>query len=330
MASSAGARAAKSFRYYHVDNFTENPLEGNALAVVLDADDLDTVTMQRVARDFNLSETTFILRPERPESVARVRIFTPQVELEFAGHPTIGSAFVILAEGRLSGRKAFTLDEQIGPVPIRIEGDDDPLIWLETPPISIGRTFDRDAWARALRISADDLLPEVPCRSYSARVPCVFIALRDVRAVDAADVDEPGMRHALLGEDKPTCIFVFTPTPFGAYSRMFAPQLGIREDPATGSATGPLAAFMLDYDLVSAPDRSRFFSEQGTKMGRRSILHVRVDDVAGRRRIEVGGKVVPFATGTIRVPLSGLQRPGERISTDDDAGRRRIRAHELE
>jgi trans-2,3-dihydro-3-hydroxyanthranilate isomerase len=138
------------------------------------------------------------------------------------------------------------------------------------------------------------------------------------------------MRHALLGEDKPTCIFVFTPTPFGAYSRMFAPQLGIREDPATGSATGPLAAFMLDYDLVSAPDRSRFFSEQGTKMGRRSILHVRVDDVAGRRRIEVGGKVVPFATGTIRVPLSGLQRPGERISTDDDAGRRRIRAHELE
>jgi trans-2,3-dihydro-3-hydroxyanthranilate isomerase len=309
MASEAMASEMRTFRYHHVDVFTDQPLEGNPLAVVMDADDLDTTTMQRVAGEFNLSETTFVLRPERSGSAACVRIFTPRVELAFAGHPTVGTAFVLLAEGHLPDRTSFVLDEGVGPVPIRIEGDDDPLIWLETPPIAAGRVFDAATWARALRISPDAVLPAIPPQIYTAGNPNVFVALRDAHAVDAIDLDEGEMRRALHGEEKPTSVFAFTPTPFGAYSRMFAPLLGVREDPATGSATGPLAAFMLDHDLLSSPHRSRFYSEQGTKMGRRSILHVNIDDTVGRRRIEVGGKVVSFGSGTIRLPVSAPKKP---------------------
>jgi len=113
--------------------------------------------------------------------------------------------------------------------------------------------------------------------------PTVFIALRDVHAVNAAVLDEPAMQRALHGENKPICVLIFTP------------------NPATGSATGPLAAFMLDHELVSSPDPTGFFSEQSSKMGRLNILHAHVDGVSGRRRIEVGGKVASFATGTIRL-----------------------------
>ena len=129
--------------------------------------------------------------------------------------------------------------------------------------------------------------------------PTIFIAVKDKEVVDRTRLDLQGMATLTDGQQEPACVFVFTPTSGGAYSRMFAPEYGIIEDPATGSSTGPLAAFMLRHGLVSGAAGSRFVSEQGTKMGRRSILHVRLNGEQGADGIEVGGHVSPVAEATL-------------------------------
>jgi trans-2,3-dihydro-3-hydroxyanthranilate isomerase len=287
--------------YSIVDVFTQTPLEGNALAVFHDAAGLDAATMQKIARETNLSETTFIFPPQRPASAARVRIFTPSREMVFAGHPTVGTAWVLREIGRVPREQtSFVLDENVGPVDIRV--DDEGLVWLRTPPIRTLREYDAEIAPTAIGLERTDLLDGVPVQNRSAGNPQVFIAVRDVAAVDRAEVDPTALRRLLANEQEPTCVFVFTPTPAGAYSRMFANDLGIVEDPATGSATGPLAAFMMDYSLAPSAHGTRFYSEQGTKMGRRSILHVHIEGERGERAIEIGGHVTPVATATLRLP----------------------------
>jgi trans-2,3-dihydro-3-hydroxyanthranilate isomerase len=219
----------------------------------------------------------------------------------FAGHPTIGSAFVARKNGFVP-RDAmhFVLEENVGPVPIRVESERDPLLWLRTPPITKQRSFDRAACARAVGLTLDDLLENVPCELWTAGNPTLYIALRDRASVDRAAVDTVALRELYAGEAQAICTFVFAPVAEGAYSRMFAPELGVPEDPATGSSTGPLAAFMLEYGLApSISSGARFVSEQGTKMGRRSILHVRLDGDSGRDGIEVGGYVAPLSVATM-------------------------------
>ena len=287
--------------YSIVDVFTQTPLEGNALAVFHDAAGIDAATMQKIARETNLSETTFIFAPERPASAARVRIFTPSKEMVFAGHPTIGTAWVLRELGRVSREQSrFVLDENVGPVDIRVDGEG--LVWLRTPPIRTLGEYDAEMSAAAIGLERADLLDGIPVQNRSAGNPMVFLAVRDVAAVDRAEVDSAALRRLLAREPEPTGVFVFTPTPAGAYSRMFASDLGIVEDPATGSATGPLAAFMMDHSLVQSAHGTRFYSEQGTKMGRRSILHVHIDGERGERAIEIGGHVTPVATATLRLP----------------------------
>jgi len=286
-------------RYRVVDVFTERPLEGNPLAVFPDAAGISGDLMQRIARELNLSETVFVLPAENPEHAAALRIFTPARELVFAGHPTVGAAFVLLEEGAVpQGQEQFLLEEKIGPVPVRVEAGQRPLIWLRTPAIAFGRTWERAVCAQALGLQSGDLLPIDP-QLVSAGNPTVFIPLKNREAVDRAFLEVQGLR-GLKGEDpQAICIFVFTPTPEGAYSRMFAPEHGIVEDPATGSSTGPLAAYMLRHGLVAEERRRRFLSEQGTKMGRRSILHIQVSDET--RGIEVGGFVTPIAEATMEL-----------------------------
>jgi trans-2,3-dihydro-3-hydroxyanthranilate isomerase len=289
--------ARKSYRYRVVDVFTERPLEGNALAVFTDASGIDDGTMQKLARELNLSETTFVLPSTRPGCVARVRIFTPAREMVFAGHPTIGTAFVLRDEGIAKGER-FALDEKVGPVPIRVEAGDRPRIWLATPPIHSGATYDRALCAAALGLDLRDLL-EAPPQLLSAGNPTIFIAVRDRTAVDRAWLDLQGAKKLKGLEEELACVFVFTPTAEGAYSRMFAPDYGVVEDPATGSSTGPLALFMMRHGLVSSASGTCFFSEQGTKMQRRSILHVQIHGEAGVDGIEIGGHVAPVAEATM-------------------------------
>jgi trans-2,3-dihydro-3-hydroxyanthranilate isomerase len=284
--------------YRIVDVFTQTPLEGNALAVFYDATGLDDATMQKIARETNLSETTFVFPAERSGSAARVRIFTPVKEMMFAGHPTVGTAWVLRDLGKIAkNQRRFVLDENIGPVDVRV--DEEGLIWLRTPPIRTSRDYDPALCAAAVGLEPGDVLDDVPCQNVSAGNPAVFIPLRDKAAVDGAEVDSVALRRLLADEPEPTCLFAFTPTEEGAYSRMFANDFGIVEDPATGSATGPLAAFMMAHGLVRSADGTRFLSEQGTKMGRRSILHVLIDGERGERGIEIGGHVAPLARATL-------------------------------
>ncbi len=292
-------------RYRVVDVFTEVAMEGNPLAVFPYASGLDAATMQKIAQELNLSETAFVLPAERPGSAARVRIFTPRYEMKFAGHPTIGTAQVLLDEGIVAAdTESFVLDELIGPVPVRVEPGNGgrPLIWLRTPPIAFGQTYAAAVCAEALGLTTADLLPDVTPQWVSAGNPNLYIALRDQNAVDRAWIERAGVRQ-ILGDagGEPICIFVFTPTPEGAYSRMFAPEHGVVEDPATGSATGPLAAFLLKHGLTaSRADGTRMVSEQGTKMGRRSLLHIQLQGLAGTDGIDVGGYVTPLVDAVMR------------------------------
>ena len=288
-------------RYRVVDVFTDQPLAGNALAVFPDASGIDDVTMQKIAKELNLSETSFVVPATRADCAIGVRIFTPEKEMAFAGHPTIGTSFVLLDEGIIpADREQFVLEEKVGPVPIRVDKGPCPLIWLHTPPISEGKTFSRTICAQALGIDSSDLLDAAP-QLVSAGNPTIFVALKDRDTVDSARLDSHGYM-VLKGEHhEPLCVFVFTPTPDGAYSRMFAPEYGIVEDPATGSSTGPLAAYMIRHGLISGAAGTRFISEQGTKMGRRSILHVHLLGDRGRDGIYVGGNVVPVAEAIMRL-----------------------------
>lgn len=288
--------------YHVVDVFTTAPLEGNALAVFPDASGLDSGTMQRIARELNLSETTFILPKESTEEATRVRIFTPAAELAFAGHPTIGTAYVMRRVGIvLPDAAAFALAENVGKVPVRVDRGEDPILWLTTPPIRKLGELARDRCARALSLSTNLLLPSIHCEILSAGNPAVFIPVRDRVAVDEAKIDSSALADLLRGTKAPTLVFVFTPTQTGAYSRMFAPHFGVPEDPATGSATGPLAIYMMKHGLVNSADGTRFVSEQGVKMGRRSLLHVLIHGENGADGIEVGGNVVHVAEATLHL-----------------------------
>lgn len=292
----SGKRAC---RYRVVDVFTTQALEGNALAVFPDSAGIDDVTMQRIARELNLSETTFVAPATRPDCAAQVRIFTPAREIVFAGHPTVGTAFILLDEGGVpKNTERFALDEKIGAVPVRVEKAEPPLIWLTTPPIRYGKTYERALCARVLGLELKDLL-EVPPQHVSAGNPTIFVALRDQAAVDRAWLDLGSLALLKGGDPDPVCTFVFSPTPQGAYSRMFAPEYGIAEDPATGSSTGPLASYMMKHKLISGTAGTRWVSEQGTKMGRRSLLHVQINGEQGAQGLEVGGHVTPICEATM-------------------------------
>lgn len=288
-----------NYRYRVVDVFTERPLEGNPLAVFTDAASLDDATMQSIAKELNLSETSFIVPATRPGSDIGVRIFGPTCELPFAGHPTIGTSYVLLDEGIVPKESTrFILDEKIGPVPVRVERQPSgrPLIWLMTPPIQFGATYDRHFCARALGLSIDDLLNTTP-QIAGAGAQKLFVAVRDKDTVDRAWADSRSI--APLGDV--SGVFVFTPTDRGAYSRFFSPGHGVAEDPATGSATGPLAAYMMRNGLASGADGTRLISEQGVKMGRPSVLHILIHGEQGVDGIEVGGNVAPLVEATMHL-----------------------------
>jgi len=287
--------------YRVVDVFTTEALAGNPLAVFTQASEIDEAVMQKIAREMNLAETTFVLPAENLDCVARVRIFTPKKEMIFAGHPTIGTAFVLRDEGVLpTNCESFCLEEKVGPVQIWIEDAERPMIWLRTPPISEGQFYNRSSCARALGLETDELLDIQP-QLLDAGNPTLFIALRSKEAVDRAWLEAQSM--STLKEDKaePFCVFVFSPTGEGAYSRMFAPEYGVPEDPATGSSTGPLSLFLMRNRLMTGASGTRFISEQGTKMARRSILHVRVAGDHGADGIYVGGHVTSIAEGTMEL-----------------------------
>src|SRR3954447_4503975 len=229
------------YGYSVVDVFTRQPLQGNPLAVFHDGSGLQGEIMQQIARELNLSETVFLLPATRSDCVARLRIFTPTREMIFAGHPTVGGTFVLRAQGIVPKHlEYFSVEEGVGAVPVRLEfGEEDPLIWLTTPPIQYGPTFDWSLCAAVLGLELSELLEPLP-QLVTAGNPTVFIPLKSEDAVDRAWLELAGIKKLKGAHSDPLCVFVFAPTREGAYSRMFSPEYGIAEDPATGSSTGPL------------------------------------------------------------------------------------------
>jgi trans-2,3-dihydro-3-hydroxyanthranilate isomerase len=300
-----------SLRFVQVDVFTERVLGGNPLAVVFEAGGLDERVMQAIAREMNCSETTFLLPPTRPECAARVRIFTPAREVPFAGHPTIGTAWVLATEGLLpKGTTRFNLEEGIGPVEVTLEGDPGrpSLLWMRHGEARFGPELpDRAGFARALGLEAADLLAGQPVRSGSTGNTFLYIPLRDREAVDRARLDVPALLAA-QGEGPNLGVFVFAADPDPragkVYSRMFAPHTsGVPEDPATGSASGPLGAYLVERGLVAPAETVDIVSEQGTRMGRPSFVRIRIGMRGGRiNEILVGGTVVPVIDGRLRIP----------------------------
>jgi trans-2,3-dihydro-3-hydroxyanthranilate isomerase len=290
-----------AYPYVVVDVFTDVALAGNPLAVFPDARGFDDTRMQAIARELNLSETSFVFPPRNRDHAARLRIFTPGAEVPFAGHPTIGTSFVLVAQGRVpESAGSFILEERVGPIPIRLERRGDPFMaWFTAPPITLGPIFDAAGAARALGLEPDDVLDENPVQQIQSGNAFVYIPLRTRAIVDRAVLDAPAMRR-VCGQ---SAVVVFAPTPRGAYTRMFAPEFGVSEDPATGSAAGPLGAYLFKHGLVERKDGLHLLNEQGTAMGRRSLLHLKLhvaEDVL--THVEVGGSAVAIVEATMQLP----------------------------
>jgi len=303
--------AARELLFVQVDVFTDRVFGGNPLAVVFEAAGLSDAEMQAIAREMNCSETTFLLPPTRPDCEARVRIFTPARELPFAGHPTIGTAWVLATEQLLPpNTHRFNLEEGIGPIEVTLEGEParPSFLWMRHGEARFGPELsNRAGFARALGLAEADLLAGAPICTGSTGNPFLYIPLRDREVVDRARLDVPALL-AVQGEGPNVGVFVFAldshPGAGRVYSRMFAPHTsGIPEDPATGSASGPLGAYLVERGLATPADTVNIVSEQGTRMGRPSFIRIRVGMTAGRvSEILVGGSVVPVIEGRLRMP----------------------------
>jgi trans-2,3-dihydro-3-hydroxyanthranilate isomerase len=282
-----------------VDVFTDRSLAGNQLAVVLDGKDLSPRLMQRIAREMNFSETTFVLPPENAAHAARIRIFTPAVELPFAGHPTIGTAWVLMDERVVpKAQKEFVLEENVGPVPVRADG---AMVWMTHPKLSFGQVVPHKQVAAAIGVEEADIVDDIPAQVASTGNPFLYVVLRDGETVDRAVCERPRLDKLLQQRDLGHGIYLFAGAgPNRLYGRMFAPDNG--EDPATGSAAGPLGAFAVRYGLVERAPKVAIVTEQGTKMGRQSTLHTSLEYGDSKEvpdRIEVGGSVMPVLSGEL-------------------------------
>ena len=268
--------------YLHYDVFTGSPLLGNQLAVFTDARGLDTAAMQRLAREMNFSESTFILPAEQSGTDIRMRIFTPMNEMPMAGHPTIGSTFALAHAGVIRpGSSRFVFGLNIGPVPVDLEWKGDALrfAWMTQSTPTFGRILDdRAAVAATLGLSSDDLAEGLPVQEVSCGVPYLLVPLRDRQTVDRAVSDTAAFRRFMAAAGLDLAIFLFSVEPDGsaetAYSRMFAPEFGIIEDPATGSASGPLGCYLVRHGVVTGDAAQRMISLQGVAMGRSSRIHI--------------------------------------------------------
>lgn len=267
-----------------VDVFAEHPLQGNQLAVVEDAAALSTRQMQDIAREMNYSETTFVT--EADEDRARVRIFTPEWELPFAGHPTLGTAWVL---GR--GRDVYTLELDVGRVQVTFEKE---MVWMVPPPVQLGATFPAERAAALVGLAEEQLDGSFPVRLAEVGPRFVLIGVRDLAALKVARLDEARHQAYLAAGEPVQCVFVFSAEPYGSdaqfAARMFFESGGVREDPATGSANSAFAAYLEDLGWRGR----QVVVDQGVEIRRPSRLYLDLGDP-----LRVGGKVQPVAVGTL-------------------------------
>jgi trans-2,3-dihydro-3-hydroxyanthranilate isomerase len=295
------------YRYLHYDVFTDRRFGGNQLAIFPEAAGLTTRRMQQIARELGFAETTFVTSAERPDTDIRMRIFTPASEMPMAGHPTIGSTFALAREGRIGeGRRDWVFGLNIGPIPVALEwtGARLDFVWMTQPRPEFGPQFeDVAAVAGALGVREEDIRATgLPIERVSCGVPFVIVPLATRAAVDSAVPDIRLLRFEAylfttegpaLGSGDDSAV---------TYSRMFAPGLGVYEDPATGSASGPLGAYLVRHSVIAAERAGNVLNLQGVRLGRPSWIHMSIDAPNGSiARVRVGGTSVFVAEGIMEV-----------------------------
>jgi trans-2,3-dihydro-3-hydroxyanthranilate isomerase len=301
----------KSYRYLHLDVFTDRLFTGNQLAVFPEARGLATETMQAIANEMNFSETTFVLPAERVDTDVRMRIFTPRKEMPMAGHPTTGSTFALARTGQIAPRRdRFIFGLNIGPVPVSLAWHEQELmfVWMtQLNPTFAEAIANRAGAARALGLTESALAGALPVQVVSCGVPCLLVPLATRADVDRAALDRSNFQALVEAEQLSTeCVFLFS-TEKGAdrataYSRMFAPDEEI-EDPATGSASGPLGCYLVQHHVVERENAGKILSLQGVKMGRPSQIHISIGSDGGDIvSVRVGGEAVLVGEGTLQIP----------------------------
>jgi trans-2,3-dihydro-3-hydroxyanthranilate isomerase len=282
----------RDYRDFKIVNvFTGNPLEGNQLGIFLDGRGLDSDQMLKATREMNYSETVFFLPPEHPEADARVRIFTPGAELPFAGHPTLGSAWVI---GEILGKDTVTLQLGVGNVVVELERDGDTITFGRmSQPIPAWGPYDHTADVLDA-LGVTDFDASLPVEWYKNGPLNVYVGFPSEEAVVALAPDMGKLARL------PINLSCFAKTEDAWITRMFAPALGVAEDPATGSAAGPLAVHLARYGRIEFGQEIEI--RQGAQIHRPSVLYARVEGTENAiERVLVGGRAVVVARGEYRL-----------------------------
>jgi trans-2,3-dihydro-3-hydroxyanthranilate isomerase len=299
----------RSLSYLHLDVFTERPLEGNQLAVFTDGVGVDAAVMQRIAREMAFPETTFVLPKEDPATDVRMRIFTPSRELPMAGHPTVGSTFALAHTGVIKqGQERFVFGLGVGPTRVDLDwtGDRLAFAWMYQQRPTFGDPIgDAGGLAAALGLDPGAMVSGLPVQEVSCGLPFLMVPIATAEAVDSVEVDGAKLkdferRMGLEGVG----FFVFSPSVAAgtatAHSRMFAPDFGVVEDPATGAASGPLGCYLVHHGVVPDALAGKIVSNQGVRMGRPSQIHIAIG-LEGKEiaEVKVGGQAVVLGEGTL-------------------------------
>lgn len=292
-----------TYTFHIVDVFAEKKYSGNQLSVVLKAASLTTEQMQEIAQEMNYSETTFILSPQSREGGYDVRIFTPQEEVPFAGHPTLGTAFIIQQEILKKQMEQVILNLKVGRIPVDFTyRDQQPdLLWMTQKPPVFKKNFPADTIAEILNLNPDDIDRRFPVQEVSTGLPFIIVPLKTLSAVKKSTIDK-GKFFQLISNIESKAILVFSPECYNPANqlnvRVYVDYFGIPEDPATGSANGCLAGYLAKYQYFGE-NHIDVRVEQGMEIGRPSLLYLRARQTPQEIVIQVGGKVVAVARGEL-------------------------------
>jgi len=288
-------------RFYIVDVFAESRLSGNQLTVFRDCTNLSTASMQKIAQEMHYSETTFITSEEPHDGGYDVRVFTPGNELPFAGHPTLGTAYIVRSQIIRKPAKKVVLNMRVGQIPVTFSyrGGSPDVLWMRQKRPTFGKTFDRGRIARILGLGAPDLDQRFPVGLVSTGVPFVIVPLKGLREIRKINVDNAALRK-LFKETNSTVILVFSPETYSKDNQLNVRVLGvpenIPEDPATGSGNGCLAAYLVKHRYFET-DEIDIRVEQGYEVNRRSLLLLRAKNNPDGIEVNVGGRVQFVAKG---------------------------------
>ena len=289
-------------RYELWDVFTGERFAGNPLAVVPDARGLTDAQMQRIANEFNLSETSFVLPQTAQRTVGvRARYFTPAQELPMAGHPSVGTVFALDKAGVFAGRDSVTLTLNVGPIEMSLEREGSILkrVWMNQGVPELLETFDKAQVARALGLNVRDFEPDLPVQLGSAGNPFLLVPVRSLDALARVQVSLSALSQMLYNDHRGVFIFTRNTPEADVRARMFGVTNRLYEDPATGSAHGPLGAYLAAHTDVMQGNSAEFVSHQGVEMGRKSELFVRLELMAAGAQVSVGGAAVQVGAGEL-------------------------------